>query len=63
MYLKDFVGVRLGYKIKVGISSFGHIIMNLLVPQNIDNCDESQRDFNTRRTTMFYRSNYVRPSR
>jgi len=58
---EDVVGVRFGYKDKVEISSFFHIIMNLLVPQNRDNCDESLRDFSIRRS-MFYRSNYIRPS-
>lgn len=60
---KDFVGVRFGYKDKVEISPFVHIIMKLRMPQNIDSFDESLRDFNIRLRTMFYRSNYIRPSR
>jgi hypothetical protein len=60
---KEVVGVRFGYKDKVEISSSIHIIMNLRMPQNKDGCGESMRDFNIRRRTMFYRSNYIRPNR
>jgi len=60
---KDVVEVKFVYKVKVEIWSFVHIIMNLLVPQKIDSCDESLRVFYIRRRTVFYRSNYITPSR
>jgi len=58
----DVAEVKFGCKVKVEIWSFFHII-NLLVPHNIDSCDEPPRVFYIRRRTLFYRSNYIRPSR
>jgi hypothetical protein len=50
---KDVLEVKFGYKVKFEIWSFVHIIMNLLVPQNLDSCDESLRVLHIPRRTMF----------
>jgi hypothetical protein len=62
-HIKKTLGNEVWIYGKVEISSFVHIIMNLRVSQNIDSCDESLRDFNLRRRTVFYISNYHRSSR